>query len=291
MQWCINMINHIFLEIGYKCNLHCNYCYLNKSLLDDDVLASKYLKLFMLLKRNEIGNNLKITICGGESLLYIDDIKTIYNTLKYKYPNVVIELFTNAILLKDTIQDLYRIRHTLFIGFDDKEKSINNLPYDIIDIIKSEVASNPNTSFSYLIGDLKNIANDVSNIRKIFGKFPKVLFDYHKSKELPNVYKDIISELKKCNYTFSKGTEQVILNYNTCHGIFITNDGKAKSCEARINNPKSDIDSSMAFLNDMCKNKPYSICNKCNVCISRIANYNKNYCYMSKIYNMDDSDL
>ena len=56
MQWCINMINHIFLEIGYKCNLHCNYCYLNKSLLDDDVLASKYLKLFMLLKRNEIGN-------------------------------------------------------------------------------------------------------------------------------------------------------------------------------------------------------------------------------------------
>lgn len=285
------MINHIFLEIGFKCNLHCSYCYLNKSLLDDDISMPKYMKLFTILKGNEISKDLRVTICGGESLLYIDEIKSIYNALKDRYPMVTIELFTNATLLEDAIYDLLNMKHTLFIGFDDKEKSIDNLSYTNIDLIRREVETNSNTSFSYLIGDLTNIAKDVSNIRRVFGKFPKVLYDYHKSNNLPLVYKNIIGELKKVKYSFNKGTEQLILDHDKCHSIFITNNGKVKYCESRINNDKSDIESSIKFVSDKCINKPYNICDKCNVCISRIANYNKNYCYMSKIYNMDDSDL
>ncbi len=95
------------LELTYRCNLRCNYCYVGEKLIENELSTSEWLNIIAQIPRNRL-----ITFVGGETLLR-KDFKTILRAaLKKNRVNIV----TNGTLIDDELIDIFINRKLLLLN-------------------------------------------------------------------------------------------------------------------------------------------------------------------------------
>jgi radical SAM protein with 4Fe4S-binding SPASM domain len=117
--------NRITVHVTDRCNLECKYCY-NKT--------ERIRHQREELNHNEWGNIFddifryrkprKVTISGGEPLLYNDLEKVIHTVINH---NVPIEMITNGTVLSDTAERVYGLLDNVVISIDSHIDTINDI--------------------------------------------------------------------------------------------------------------------------------------------------------------------
>ena len=98
-------LKNFTIELGYKCNSDCDYCFQKQYKIKNTELADKdIINLFINIKtQNLLENKITIMFFGGESLIYLKKIKEILNELSKNQIEVQPLITTNGILLTDNI--------------------------------------------------------------------------------------------------------------------------------------------------------------------------------------------
>lgn len=159
----------IVLSITNRCNLKCDYCCVDSTIDNEDILSTEDLKVAIdhVLKLHPQN----IILSGGEPLIRKDFFQII-NYIKNKYDGKII-LCTNATLIKDKdIEYIVDNIHALEIsidGFDEKScskvrgKEVFNKVINVIKLLKSN--NMKNISLSMVVG--KHNANTIDNFYKL----------------------------------------------------------------------------------------------------------------------------
>jgi uncharacterized Fe-S cluster-containing radical SAM superfamily protein len=82
------------IEITNRCNLGCEYCYVQKGV---DVLDLDRMREILIANEQKLSNKFNIT--GGEPLLYTELVKETAEWIKERYVQADITLYTNGLLL------------------------------------------------------------------------------------------------------------------------------------------------------------------------------------------------
>lgn len=177
-----NTIQHIFYKIGDKCNAICRTC--RNSLISEDYENNyKNLQIFLDLYNNHHKTLKKITIMGGETFLYINELKTILNNINND--NIEIIFNTNGIILSDEILEILNNRGNVIIYFSldgdyntnhilrkncymekiikniDKVKKYGNIKLKIHHVVSVLNIINFETNMNYYINNLNIPASDI----------------------------------------------------------------------------------------------------------------------------------
>lgn len=103
------------LDLSYKCNLDCKYCY-TKELIVRGKKEATYDELINTIEQGISLGIKSVVILGGEPLIYPHIFELLY-FLSNK--NIIPVMFTNAILItKDIAQKLYDLNVSVVVKFD-----------------------------------------------------------------------------------------------------------------------------------------------------------------------------
>ena len=145
------------------CNLKCSFCFQERKKRSDRMLTNDWINLI-----NQIPKNSRITLTGGEPLVYKDFDQIFKLANKYNETNII----TNGILLKDKINVLTNEKNFKVLGisideignknrgFTDKQWS--DLVYYVLDFIKHRNQNKQNS-----VIDIKTVILD-ENIEHLF---------------------------------------------------------------------------------------------------------------------------
>ncbi len=103
-----NFVKHLRIQLGLNCNYHCSYCNqrhdrnkLQTVSMPNETMVRNFINS---LKRNNIQTN-RITLWGGEPLVYIKLLKILVPQLRQLYPDARITTVSNGSLLNNEIVD------------------------------------------------------------------------------------------------------------------------------------------------------------------------------------------
>lgn len=120
-------ISKVRLVLGWTCNLKCKYCIQRKHDAFYEGSISQACIDYLLGKRDEArfrGDLLKISLLGGEPLLYIKDIETLINRIGDV--NVVWKIVTNGTLLNKKNVDYFN-QHNVEVVLSHDGKEVKGL--------------------------------------------------------------------------------------------------------------------------------------------------------------------
>lgn len=94
-----------WIQVTNRCNLHCNYCFVNQNLNDmtEEVYNNINDTFFKLLDKGEV-NKVVYRIAGGEPLLVFNKWKSFVNQFLAR-ENTSVEIDTNLLLLDEEIEE------------------------------------------------------------------------------------------------------------------------------------------------------------------------------------------
>ena len=168
-----------FLDITYRCNLHCPYCYLGDDRSKNELSTEEWISVIKQIPKFGI-----ISIIGGEPLIR-RDFREIYIAASKRVP-LRVNLYTNALLLNEQLIDDF-IKYKLLcisVSIDGyKETHDKN--------------RNKNGAFDTIIGNLDMLQQKSKGKHKIITDIKTVL--------LENNIEDLIKIYELCtkkNYDF-----------------------------------------------------------------------------------------
>ena len=123
-----------WIQVTNRCNLHCNYCFVNQNSLDmsEEVYNNINDTFFRLLDEGKV-ERVVYRVAGGEPLLVFDKCKNFMKEFLTR-KNTFIEIDTNLLLLNDEIEDF-------FIAYKDRihiSVSVDGFKYSKPGVEKSE---------------------------------------------------------------------------------------------------------------------------------------------------------
>ena len=278
----------ITLEHGYKCNLNCTYC-ANKHKIVENTLRSfdinRILDRFMDDQKDNFADHISLCSCCGEALLYIDSILVSSYIAEKYFPRCRITnaLSTNGQLFskEDIRRKADKLANSMFqISFDNDQKHPKNLSKQAIDFITDH-----RFTLDYVIAAKEEIPYLKDNVTAIYGmfrKYPRILYNYYASEELPLIWESIRDALKAAGYKPKEAQPREtfsVLQPDTCGYVFINADGSICGCADK------DIHNgwTLAMAREKLKELDCGRCKyrfQCNPCLKGIAKSKGNLCYM-----------
>jgi MoaA/NifB/PqqE/SkfB family radical SAM enzyme len=161
------------IEITYRCNLKCPFCYINSELRQTPDISLD--KLFPIIDEISKSPCLLITLLGGEPFLR-EDLVDIYKYLTKK--GLYVHIYTNGTILHNRILDFfnnyppYLITIPLYAGSDESykkitgEKEVLKTIFEFVSLVKRK---NIRFRFTTLITKLN--LGELNKILKIVEKF------------------------------------------------------------------------------------------------------------------------
>ena len=98
-----NELYSICWNLTNKCNENCKFCY--RKLCSDNIIDEN-LQIFDKLSNIKIG---KITLCGGEPLLY-NGLFELATYTRNKWSSILLSITTNGSINEDSVTDILRIK-------------------------------------------------------------------------------------------------------------------------------------------------------------------------------------
>lgn len=243
-----------------KCNLRCEYCYVDKTSVSMDDNTSDEIIRFLI--RNDNKNVRNINFHGGEPLLNFKIIKKIIETLELNGRQYVYSLTTNGTIISEEIKELisnYKIN--ISVSMDGRKETHD----------KYRRFTNGKGSFDLVIKNLK-IFSEITNVRvrmtvtpdtagELYANFiylyksklgnigfvPDITVNWEKNKinEYIENYLKIAKQLKVENTNYYESMLNNLKKFEfkciVCHGgaeyIHINYDGIVYPCMLTVNNP------------------------------------------------------
>jgi sulfatase maturation enzyme AslB (radical SAM superfamily) len=120
-----SITENFYIDISMVCNLNCRYCNIVKLQKYREVLT--FDKFEVVIKNIDPNKAYNITFYGGEPLIFLKELVLMIELLKKINPQNKISVFTNGILINETVEKLAKSGVINLIISLDGEKTINDM--------------------------------------------------------------------------------------------------------------------------------------------------------------------
>lgn len=216
-------IKSLRINLGFRCNFHCKYCYESKPQIEiHEDLSGRIDSLVYSIKRN-LPNLTNITFWGGEPLVYIKSMKRLVPKLREIYPQVKFSTITNGSLLNlDNAKWLVENDVSITISHDGPAFTAYRSDKDPLDVESSKdgilyaLQHGDNTVFNIVVSP------ENADLQKIIPFFESKLGF------IPNIHFESIVKLtvdtQDLITPFDEATVKTLLNNMVAYGSTETRD-------------------------------------------------------------------
>lgn len=252
-------IDHLRIQLGLKCNYSCKYCLQQEEreqFLTQEVALPPQSTAKIFIKLLEKINSVKrITLWGGEPLVYIKILYELVPLLRKRFPDTKLDLITNGSLLSEKIID-FLIQYSInldvshdgkhFSYFRDDKDPLDN-PTIVKAILKYIDATKKDRRISFKIRTVItplniDLIDTIEYFYNIFGQKIKVYFESILRLDDKSILKDCCFNQEKAQELFSNIVTYCNIPGNDRHNPFISLRDEVSTIMVRIVNQQSMLE-------------------------------------------------